>query len=78
MKANLYGFVVVAFFDDVRVCYNCLEPEGVLEFLRRNRLDAWVNYGELQRGFHCAAFGFQFADSAKQVFFFNIIAQDET
>ena len=78
MQTHLYGFVVVAFFDDVRVCYNCLEPEGVLEFLRRNRLNARINYGEQQRGFHCAAFGFQFSDSAKQIFFFNFKAQDET
>ena len=78
MQAQLYGFVVVAFFDDVRVRDDCLEPECILELLRRDRLDAGVDDWEQEGCFHCAAFGFQFADSAKQVFFFNFKAQGET
>ena len=58
MQAHLYGFVVVAFFDDVGVGYDGLKAEVVLEFLGWDGLDAGVDDWEQQRCFNCAAFGF--------------------
>ena len=69
------GFLVIAFFDDVRVRYYGFKPEGFFEFFWCNRLDAGVDDWEKQRSFYCAAFSFQFAYSSQQIFFFYFEAQ---
>lgn len=77
MQAQLDGFLLIAFVEDVSVRYYGLETERFLKFSGRNWLDARVDYGEEQRRFHCAAFGFQFADSPEQVFFFCLETQSK-
>jgi hypothetical protein len=63
-----YGLVLEAFLEDVRVRYDRFEAERVFELFGQNQLDVRVYDGKKKRSFHCAAFGFEFADSAEQVF----------
>ena len=70
-----YGLVLEAFLEDVRVRYDRFEAESVFELFRRNQLDVGVYDGKQKRSFHCAAFGFELADSAEQVFVFYLETQ---
>jgi hypothetical protein len=71
----LYGRVLEAFFEDVRVGYYGFEAEVFLKLGWRNRLDVGVYDWEQERSFHCAALSFELADSSKQIFFFSLKAQ---
>ena len=50
------------------------EAKLLLQPLRRDRLDAWVDDGKKQRRFHSCGFGFEFSDSGEEVFLFNFEA----
>ena len=69
---------MVAFLEDVCVRDDGFEAEFLLQPFGRDGLDAGVNDWEQQRRLYRDGFGFEFADSAKQVFFFHFETQAET
>ena len=78
MQTKFDGCIFEAFFEDVAIGDYGLASEGFLEPFGRDGLYAWVDDREQQRCLNYAALGFKFANSSKQIFFFNLKAQSET
>jgi hypothetical protein len=76
-SAHFDGFVFKAFLYDIAVGDYGLASKCVFELFGWDRLVAGVNDWEKQGRFYCGCLSFEFADSAKQVIFFNFEAQED-